>query len=496
MHLMSLLRLLVPSAWLARVCAVSLGQEFESRFHVIAADLPKAIGWVAEEGKRRAIHYLIHAETLYLKALRKKRKSGSLPENHYLWQAAMQQVLGALDLAPDLPDIVMDSGKMVLALAELGMEAGASIGEEDGFHHALALYAAACRLDGGKASQIRRWLGEGDVLLYERVPAPSTAARQAAAAQVAKWALEGVPDLPLKLLHRSGCARCEDGGSNVEPGHPQLDAAGLQGLDAAMASFRERVLFPSHLIHTNLRPSLPDGFLERLADLSVSKFSRFREESLRQHPQLLPQQLNRGFFNRQKKNEQVLRDPAERAWWPEMYEQSPEFPALRELMQQSLLEFVRRRGLVVPGRVGLRNLGADSHHTVLWAAVYPGVSGDEVGTRNGQHVHYSTIASCVFYVQTSGSASGPNIFLDPRGAAPMGDWERDKTEFDVQPNAPFHRNTYFFPEPGDIVCFDPWIGHHVPAQRDNVTRVAWAANLQPVVNWDSWLRGAASETWA
>lgn len=445
--------------------------EFAQRFHVVAAEPDRAQEWMLEEGARRAPWYLAEAERFYAEGLNQTGHSRT-----HLHHLAVQQVLGALDLAMHLPSILLGAGKVMLALADLRTP-GADVIRDDGFPNALSLFAAASRADGGLLAELRTWLGEGEILLGGEAPAPSKEVRKAASAHVSQWHADGsVPDLSLKFLHKSGCTTCD-----------MEEADARSSNNEAMASFQERVLFPSHLIHTNLKAHLPEGFIEWLADMSLAKFQQFSKAALAQIPDLKPEQLNPGFFAHQKKNDFVLNDPRERAWWPELYEHSAEFPLLRKVLRESLLEFVKRRGLAAPGPDG-----DDGHVTVLWTQVYPGVEPGMNGTRNGLHTHEQTIASCVFYLQTDGSASGPMVFLDPRGAAPMDDWERDKSEYDVQPRAPFHRREYFFPEPGDMVCFDPWLVHMVPSQRSNVTRVVWAANLQPPANLDSWLRTAAA----
>lgn len=260
------------------------------------------------------------------------------------------------------------------------------------------------------------------------------------------------------------------------------------GLEAAMASFQQRVLFPTHIYHTNLSPFLSNGWCERLASLAIEKYTTFSAQARQQIPYITANQVNNGFFNNQKKNDFQLNNPQERAWWPELYDKSPDFPQLRQLMRASLEEYAKRQGLVTLG-----SSGADAHVTVLWAAVYPGVREGEVGGRHGYHTHEFSLASCVLYLKTSGNDSGPIAFIDPRGAAPLDDWERDKTEYDVQPTAPFHRNEYLFPEPGDVVCFPSWLVHSVPSLRKGGTRVVFSANLQAVSNKDSWLRTAVSK---
>ena len=61
--------------------------------------------------------------------------------------------------------------------------------------------------------------------------------------------------------------------------------------------------------------------------------------------------------------------------------------------------------------------------------MYPGVEEgkkNETAARHGYHTHELSLASCVLYLRNAGSGSGPIAFVDPRGAAPTDDWERDK----------------------------------------------------------------------
>lgn len=113
---------------------------------------------------------------------------------------------------------------------------------------------------------------------------------------------------------------------------------------------------------------------------------------------------------------------------------------------------------------------------VVWAAVYP--EGDRGGGRHGAHTHQSSVSSCVFYSKV-GNTTAPIGFYDPRGAPIHYDYEVHRTEFEWQPEAPFHQPLWLFPEAGDLICFPSWLVHTVPARTDTDTyRVAFPINLQ------------------
>lgn len=235
-------------------------------------------------------------------------------------------------------------------------------------------------------------------------------------------------------------------------------------------------VFPTRIVRWNVRQHVPPGFAERLSTLAADKYTLFSQK----YPGIDPNDLNDKFFGFQVTDERtLLSNSKELDRWPEMYRQSNDFKLLLQLMKGALIQFLNVTG------VEARPSDSDEYGTVLWAAVYPGNGG-----RHGYHVHQGSISSCVIYLQTAG-ATTPIIFVDPRGAPPVNDYEQYAGERDFEPMAPFHHSEHFFPEVGDIICFPSWLVHTVPSHWEQATRVAFAANLQGTGAWDSWLRTVA-----
>jgi len=240
--------------------------------------------------------------------------------------------------------------------------------------------------------------------------------------------------------------------------------------------FQLRSIFPTRVLSTNIVKGMPDGFVERLSALCISKYEEFSTKFL----DMDPNDLNDKFFSHQVTDERALQQKNMQKRWPEMYTDSKDFKLLIKLMKQALRGFVTQTGVAsVPG-------DDEDYSTVLWAAVYPGNGG-----RHGYHVHQGSMSSCVLYLKTAG-ATTPITFVDPRGAPPVNDYEQHQKERDFEPVAPFHNSEYFFPEAGDIVCFPSWLVHNVPSHWEKEPRVAIAANLQGGGAWDSWHRTAVS----
>lgn len=482
----AMLTLLVfPALAAARADERSCTAKPRSPFRAHVKDLDLARPWLVDESARRAPYYLRRARKLYargLKQLSGKDKSNSDP--FIKMYEAMMQILGALDLAPASADIWLEAGKVTLSLADL--EEGG--GQTQKMKEALSFLARACRLDSSKLDDLKSWLETGDQPADAKLPGAGPNLRKKLAKTVAKWSMGSVPDVPLDIYAAPSGAAADDDAACPASAAPGADSdavgppqTGDAALDAALASFEQRVVFPTYLFSTNLASRFHAGWCERIASIAVAKYTEFGELKRRERGHTLdPNDLNDVFFGWQITNEARMQSPEGQRQWPELYRDSDDFKLLLRIMRASLHEFVRRQGLVAPG-------GRDEDHDmVVWGAVYP-----PDGGRHGYHVHQSSLASCVVYLQTQSSASGPIVFVDPRGAPPVEDYEQHIEERDFEPAAPFHRNEHFFPESGDIVCFPSWLVHMVPTQRGATgTRVAFAANLQASSSWDAWQRTA------
>lgn len=291
---------------------------------------------------------------------------------------------------------------------------------------------------------------------------------------VSKWNATGtVPQLAIGAVPSVTDGSCALR-SAPAPYFAEPEAADEVG--RAIKGFQMRSLFPTRVVHANIVAEMSAGFVDRLADLCISKYADFAT----QFPGLDPNDLNDKFFGYQVTDERALAQKSNQNRWPEMYSQSKDFKLLVQLMGRALRRFAEQSG--VPPVAG----DDEDYHTILWSAVYPGNGG-----RHGYHVHQGSLTSCVLYLRTAG-ATTPITFVDPRGAPPVNDYEQHQKERDFEPTAPFHNSEYFFPEAGDLVCFPSWLVHNVPSHWEKTHRVAIAANLQGSDKWDSWLRTVAA----
>eukprot|EP01047_Picozoa_sp_COSAG01_P011199 COSAG01_NODE_489_length_16370_cov_7.973818_9_plen_524_part_00 len=383
--------------------------------------------WLAEEAAKRAPQYIALSENLAINGLRareKARAQGREIDTFHIHHLAKQQVLGALDLSPT-QSIQLDAAKMMLGLIDLDPKEGDNA-VAGALEIAMSLAAAACRgkKRGRSKAQAKsrlqallKWLDEPDSTLLTAGPAPREEIRKVFGQEVRGWLNRpNPPDLPFSYKYSNTS-------TNVTPVRPY----GRVGSDAAMQtiseSFKDQLLFPTHVITTNILAEVPAGFCERLSKLALRKYTDFVAAAPRDLD-LTIAQLNNGFFMEQKKSLQQMQDPEARAWWPQMYEQSEDFKLLTRLMRTALNEFARRHDLLPPPAHS-NDQHPDMYDLSMWAAVYPG---DKGGARHGHHVHQGSLVSCVLYVQTLDSPL-PIAFVDPRGGKPTDDFDSEISEF-------------------------------------------------------------------
>lgn len=457
-------------------------QGLRRHFRVAVGNPHEVAPWLQSEGERRAPHYLEMAVKFYKDALKLLQVGNAGHAVTHLRMQAMLQIVGALDLAASSTTIWMRAGKITLALAELDEQDAQNMVED-----AVSLFAEACRQEPRLIKDIRRWLKNGRDQVSDSDPVAIKDLRGAARTAMRSWKVNGLPEVPSTVFWKDDSVNCHSTGKTSDA----LPTSGSGSVDADLVAvtrnFGSRTLFATHVLHGNVASEFTPGWCDRLARVSIDRFSSFSAESRRNHGPLTEQQLNNGFFFWQVKDEVGLSIPEHQQKWPELYTDSRDFHILKRVVKASLLEYASRLGLTAP-----QFADTSEYVATFWANVYPGVSSGGVGGRLGFHTHPWSLASCVLYLQTDPSPSSPIIFVDPRGANPMDDWERDKTEYDVQPLAPFHQGEHFFPDIGDIFCFPSWLVHLVPTQRSNATRVAFAANLQARRHWDAWFRTATA----
>lgn len=254
---------------------------------------------------------------------------------------------------------------------------------------------------------------------------------------------------------------------------------------------RNAQVFSTPLLHVNFADFFGAEALERLGRLAADKYNAFAKEKRgREGEHIKANDINDDFFTSQFTAHDRFSAEAIK-WWPELYQDSPEYKKLITILEETAIEFALRTSTArdYTPSVSREQLRATTY-SVVWAAVYP--EGSVGGGRHGAHAHQATISSCVFYAVT-GNSTAPIAFYDPRGEHVHNDYERYETEFEWQPKAPFHQPLWVFPEVGDLICFPSWLIHSVPTKLDASTyRVAFPINLQVDGVLDSWHMTATS----
>ncbi|CAK9011070.1 unnamed protein product [Durusdinium trenchii] len=416
-------------------------------------DLREASEYLAKQHALRAPFYIEAARQSFQKGLKQLKGIDTSNSDPFIKQHEGQlQVLGALDLAPNDPQIWLEAAQVSVLLAALGESEGEA-------QHALAMFARAAQLDESTLPKALTWLSRKESEAKEEKQL-----RKAVRNEVKRWNQSGqVPEIPVTFVStlREGICFGRSGSSWQ---HPE-DVAKI------VSNLQVRDVFPTKVLSVNVLELLPEGFTKRLSDLAIQKYQQFSKK----FPKIDPNDLNDKFFSFQATNADRL-GAGELRKWPEMYRDSEDFKILTRVMKGALRGFLERTHVPLPQ--------AEDYGLVLWAAVYPGNGG-----RHGYHVHQGSASSCVLYARVAG-ASTPISFIDPRGAPPVEDYEQYEKERDFEPKAPFHHNEYFFPREGDLVCFPSWLVHNVPSHWESETRVAFAANLQGQGAWDSWFHTA------
>ncbi|CAJ1434109.1 unnamed protein product [Effrenium voratum] len=414
-----------------------------------------AAEYLAKQHALRAPFYLKAARKSFEKGLKQLKGIDKSNSDPFIKQHEGQlQVVGALDLAPDSADIWLEAGKVSLSLASLADSEGE-------IQHVVAMFARAAQLDASKLEPALKWLQRKESKENEQ----EKQLRKILRGEVKRWNhTKSVPDVPVNFVSTLKQGICFKQGSK-RAGWPE-DVASI------IDRFQERNVFPTKILSVNVLSMLPEGFADRLAGLAEAKYQQFSKK----FPDIDPNDLNDKFFGFQSTHASRL-GSGDVKKWPEMY-RSEDFKILTRVMDGALRGFLERTGAAATE--------ASDYDLVLWAAVYPGNGG-----RHGYHVHQGSASSCVLYAKVAG-ASTPISFIDPRGAPPVADYEQYEKERDFEPQAPFHHNEYFFPQPGDLVCFPSWLVHNVPSHWETETRVAFAANLQGRHPWDSWFHTAVA----
>merc|ERR1712166_705737 len=206
---------------------------------------------------------------------------------------------------------------------------------------------------------------------------------------------------------------------------------------------------------------LPASFHQRLSELAISRYLKHSKQTLAQSPDQTPEAINNGFFS--------LQQDADRHW-PELLK-APEYHQLRALLHKAAVEYALRIGHWPRGRESPELMDRD---LFVWTAVYM------EGTPHLTHCHDQGIVSGAYYsVAPEGVA--PIIFSDPRGGQPMHIDSAGHAP-ETEPEAPFHHNSVFFPNDGDLVLFPSWLPHRVPPGKSRKTRVVWSFNLNGPVD--------------
>lgn len=433
-----------------------------------------AVEWLDRENLKRAPYYLAQAQRMYEKGVRQKRGIDKSNNDPFIaLYDAQNQVLGALDLAPNNASIWIGAGQVLTMMSTL---------DEDQKRvrlEATQIFAHACALDASSLDQIMQWASE-------KVDGESkelAKAKRALGKKLAGWKKSQVPEanlqgfLPL-LAARQRSDVCPQGAAMDKK--PESTAArgtaaeiDIQG---ALASMTVRPVFPTLITSVNVEKFFGKSFCEKLASIAIKKYTKF-SATMKSRGNTDPNDINDAFFGAQSTGEGQLKSPRAQQFWPELYN-SKEYEQLGQFIKAALFEHASKTGYTLAPE------DKASSSYVLWAAVYL-----SDGTRHGYHVHQGSFSSCVFYAKAPPGKT-PIMFIDPRGAPPVNDYEQHIGERDYEPTAPFHHNYHFFADAGDLVCFPSWLVHRVPSHFEKEARVAFAANLQAGQAWDSWYRSA------
>lgn len=420
-----------------------------------------AVKWLNAENILRAPYYIAQAKRMYEKGVRQDKgidKSNSDP--FIALYDAQNQVLAALDLGAKNASVWLGASQATAMIASLSENPSESAG------HALQMLAKASAMDRSKLDEFLAWAkekvgGEEKRLRKMKKQLGKTAAAWKAAGSIPEAQLDGF--LPL-IDQRLADESCEQG-STMPPAlnSKSVEKDPKQQINAALSSMTVRPLFPTLITSVNVIQYFGSSFAKTLADVAVSKYRSF-SAARKKEGMLDPNDINDRFFNAQSQ-------------WPELH-RLKEYRQLREFLLAALIAHAEKTGYP------LSKKAKEGAHISMWAAVYL-----EDGGRHGYHVHQGSLSSCVFYAKAPPGKT-PIMFIDPRGAPPIHDYEQHLGERDFEPMAPFHHNYHFFAEPGDLVCFPSWLVHRVPSHFENVERVAFPANLQADQYWDTWYRSA------
>eukprot|EP00933_Yihiella_yeosuensis_P007106 TRINITY_DN112010_c0_g1_i1.p1 TRINITY_DN112010_c0_g1~~TRINITY_DN112010_c0_g1_i1.p1 ORF type:complete len:519 (-),score=101.55 TRINITY_DN112010_c0_g1_i1:94-1650(-) len=429
------------------------------------ANHSQASGYLMKEHAARAPFYIILAERSFKAGLKQLKKIDKTNSDPFIKQyEGMNQLVAAVDLDPENPAIWLEAGKTAVKLESLANE---------GLPHSMAFLSHACRLDPKLVDEVHTWTSSP-----EKDKDSQHKSVERSKKEIKSWIQKQIKAGKVAKV-RVKLSSLESGICHLEPGHAKPlsfeNKIKTGRVGAALAATKVMPVFPTYLTKINVREHMPEGWAERLSKLAIAKYTKFGE----QFPGIDPNDLNDKFFSAQYTNGDVLKSSEAHSMWPELYRDSKDFPLLVDLMHGALYAFLEKTG------VPLRGTDEKQYDLSLWSAVYPGNGG-----RHGYHVHQSSIASCVLYLQTAG-ATTPITFLDPRGSPPTDDYEQHEKQRDYEPKAPFHNPEYFFPESGDIVCFPSWLVHNVPAHWEDAHRVAFPANLQGKSDLDAWHRTAS-----
>eukprot|EP01049_Picozoa_sp_SAG25_P004991 SAG25_NODE_329_length_9697_cov_22.376120_3_plen_554_part_00 len=395
--------------------------------------------WLADEGAKRAVEYIRVAERLFAGSMREQEQEiarsgelndGGTSQRRHQALILVQQVLGALDLAPS-PSNQLDASKLLVSACDIDPQYASGEGQYPMIDYAIALAAAAChKQDNGNAEAKDRlhalvnWIDEpthhGVQLAAHHLAPHRKEIRRAFGKRVRGWLRRSnPPELPASFLISNNSKAKRSSSDSMR--------------EAIATSLRDHALFPTHVMTTNVIDMMPAEFCERLAKLVRKKYRTFEKEQQAQFIAHSPADinlttslLNDQFFMHQTKSFGQLDDSEGGAWWPEMYRRSKDFKLLRKVIHAAMREYATRHGFVTPAEPW--QSGPDLYDINLWSTVYPDDS-VHPGARIGYHNHPGSFVSCVIYLQTPEQPS-PIAFVDPRGVDSTRDWHavKQKTE--------------------------------------------------------------------
>jgi len=420
-----------------------------------------AIRWLNSENAIRAPYYIAQAKRMYEKGVRQEKGIDKSNNDPFIaLYDAQNQVLAALDLGANNASVWLGASQATAMIASLSENAQENAGQ------ALQMLAKASAMDVSKLDEFLAWAKkkvEGDEKRFRKMKKQlgKTAAAWKAAGSIPEVQLDDF--LPL-IKRRLSDESCEQGAamppavnSNSVENDPN------QQIKAALSSITVRPLFPTLITSVNVIQHFGSSFAKKLADVAVAKYRAF-SAARKKEGMLDPNDINDRFFNSQ-------------SHWPELH-RLKEYKQLQDFLLAALIAHAEKTGYPLSEK---DKAGA---HISMWAAVYL-----EDGGRHGYHVHQGSLSSCVFYAKAPPGKT-PIMFIDPRGAPPIHDYEQHLGERDFEPMAPFHHNYHFFAEAGDLVCFPSWLVHRVPSHFEHEARVAFPANLQADKYWDTWYRSS------